>query len=156
MGSAPASGLEGFLVIKWSDALLIGIPEIDDQHRAFIALVDRFQALGRHHPSPKKLRAILVDVMSYAETHFIAEERHMRRAGYPGLVEHAVKHHAAATSMHTLLAQDTSSVEQYRFLANFLRTWLVDHIMGDDKAFGAWIERNHHPMAVAADLAEAE
>ncbi|WP_448187249.1 bacteriohemerythrin [Azospirillum sp. sgz301742] len=141
-------------MIKWSDALLIGIPEIDDQHRAFVTLVDRFQALSQHHPSRDKLRAILVDLMSYAEVHFIAEERHMRCAGYPRLVAHALKHHAAAASIHALLAQDTGSIERYRFLANFLKTWLVDHIMGDDKAFGAWIERNR-PTKVAADLAEA-
>ena len=140
-------------MIRWSDALLVGIPEIDDQHRAFVSLVDRFQDLSRTDPCDKTLRAILIDVMSYADAHFVAEERHMRCAGYPRLIEHAIKHHAAATSIHTLLAQETGSVDQYRFLVNFLKAWLVDHIMGDDKAFGVWMERTR-PMTVAAGLVE--
>ena len=141
-------------MIEWSYALSIGIPEIDDQHRAFVGLLNRLDALSRCGASRRELREILAEVVGYAERHFIDEERQMRLAGYPLVAEHTAKHDAAAAKVHDLLIRDADEIELYRFLGNFLKAWLVAHIMADDKVFGAWLQRNR-PVKVAADAAKA-
>ena len=129
-------------MIEWSDELSVGVAGIDEQHRAFVGLVERFAALSRDNPCAEQLRGILADVMDYAVVHFMEEERLMREAGYPRLAEHAVKHHAAASRIQALLAKDTGRIERYRFLATFLKRWLLSHILGEDKAFGRWLAAN--------------
>lgn len=142
--------------IEWSETLSIGVPEIDEQHHAFIGLVDRFRALDPDDPCPEALRGILADVMDYAVVHFMDEERVMRETGYPGLAAHAAKHHAAATRVQALLARDSGRVERYRFLATFLRRWLLSHILDEDKAFGRWFAANcGRASAAPAEPAEA-
>ena len=130
-------------MIEWTDALSIGIPEIDDQHRAFVGLLNRLDGLSRSGVSRQELREILAKVVGYAELHFIDEERHMHRAGYPLVAEHTAKHDDAAAKIHDLLIRDADEIELYRFLGEFLKSWLVTHIMADDKVFGAWLRRNH-------------
>lgn len=136
-------------MIEWSDSLSIGIPEIDDQHRVFIGLLNRLDAVSTSEAGKSELREILAEVVSYAEHHFIDEERHMVRAGYPLVTEHIGKHDAAAAKIHDLLTRDADEIELYRFLSNILESWLTTHIMADDKVFGAWFWR-HCPAETAA------
>lgn len=129
-------------MIEWSDALSVGVPEIDDQHCAFVGLVNRLtSALGRSDPDRADLREVLADVATYAEVHFSEEERCMLLAGYPLQAEHAAKHHAATAKIKSLMIKDADDMDMYRFLCAFLRGWLVRHIMGDDKAFGEWLQQ---------------
>lgn len=129
-------------MIEWSSALSVGIAVIDDQHCAFVGLLNRLYAMSHTDASREELRAMLTELVSYAEFHFVEEEAQMRLAGYPRLAEHRAKHDAAAAKIHDLLIHDADEVELYRFFSNFLRSWLVTHIMGDDKAFGEWLRAN--------------
>jgi len=138
-------------MIEWSDELSIGVDAIDDQHCAFVGLVNRFSALNRSGASNEAMRSILADVVSYAEIHFIDEEDLMRRAGYPELAEHMKAHDAAAAKIHDMLIRDADGPELYGFLASFLKTWLLTHIMSSDKAFGDWLKANH-PEAPAVPV----
>ena len=132
------------------DSLSIGIAALDDQHRVFIGLVDRLDALSMEPAVPRReMRLILADLVTYAERHFIEEERQMAAYGYPLLMEHRATHDAAASAIHDSLISDTGEAELYIFLANFLKTWLVTHIMGADQAFGEWLRVNR-PEAESA------
>lgn len=127
-------------MIDWTDALGIGIPEIDDQHRTFIGLLNRLSTMSAAPDVGRpELRLILADLVTYAEHHFIDEEQHMHRTGYPGVAEHQAKHDAAAAKIHDLLVKEAEEAELYRFLGEFLNAWLVNHIMGEDKAYGEWL-----------------
>lgn len=128
--------------MEWSDALSIGIPEIDDQHRTFVELLNRLAALsGDPAASRRDLRVLLADLVTYAEHHFVAEEECMVIAGYPRAAEHAAVHDAAARRIHDLLIRDADEVELYGFLGTFMKGWLVSHIMGEDMDFGDWLRR---------------
>lgn len=123
-------------VMEWSDALSIGIPEIDAQHRVFVGMLDRLRAVsGEPGANRNELRVLLSDLVTYAEHHFVDEEERMVAAGYPG----AAAHDSAARRIHDLLIRDADEVELYRFLSAFLKAWLVNHIMREDKAFGDWL-----------------
>ena len=128
--------------MEWSDALSIGIPEIDDQHRTFVELLNRLAALsGEPAASRRDLRVLLADLVTYAEHHFVAEEERMLATGYPRAAEHAAIHDDAARRIHDLLIRDADEVELYGFLGTFLKRWLVTHIMGEDMEFGDWLRR---------------
>lgn len=129
-------------MLQWSDALSVGVRELDDQHCVFVGLVNALSALSRCRADSRDLRELFADVVSYAEVHFVEEEALMERAGYPLLAEHKDKHAAAAVRIHDLLARDADEVELYRFLSTFLRRWLEHHIMVEDMAFGRWLAAN--------------
>jgi len=127
-------------MIKLPDSPAIGIPEIDEQHREFIALIKRLHTLSRTDVSRKELRTTLAELMAHAQKHFTDEEAHMRRTGYPLLAEHEAEHDAAAAKIHALLVHDADEPDLYRFLSNFLATWVTRHIMGRDGEFGKWLQ----------------
>jgi hemerythrin len=78
----------------WSDAFIIGIPEIDNEHRSlFVGLKDLCGTLesgGR-----KRVQRILGLIAEHAVEHFGHEERLMRQAGYSGYNWHRQQHQTA-------------------------------------------------------------
>jgi hemerythrin len=130
-------------MIEWTDALSLGIPEIDDQHRVFIDMVNRLNTFSRSRASREELRTILADLVCYAEVHFSDEEGWMQRSGYPQFQEHAQEHSTAAATIHDMMFRDIEGLELYGALGAFLMPWMVSHIMKHDKAFGEWLKLNH-------------
>lgn len=57
-------GARGVVVIEWTEALAIGIPEIDAQHCALVGLVNRLDALTRDGASRQELREVLAELVS--------------------------------------------------------------------------------------------
>ena len=117
-----------------------GIEFIDEQHAGlFEALNDLYAALLRGKTSAVT-GSLLQDLLAYTRSHFAAEEAMLARAKYPGLVEHRSKH-------QRLTDQVSEYVDRYKRgeaalsvdLLKFLRHWFINHILREDRAYGAWL-----------------
>src|SRR5512138_2461518 len=77
--------------LEWTQALSVGVEEIDDQHRELFrraaSLLD-----GIHKGEPEELGALIDFLYQYAVEHFGAEEEHMRRTRFPGYQRHKAEH----------------------------------------------------------------
>ena len=74
--------------IDWNDRLSVGIPEINEDHKRFISLVNEFNRsiVDRMDLSEikKRLQAILDDAVQ----HFAHEERLFKQWNYPDVDDH--------------------------------------------------------------------
>jgi len=118
---------------------LLGIEHIDRQHRGL------FEILGRVHDAllandfsagPTISRSVR-ELLEYTNEHFSSEEATMKAEGYPALDEHrALHHHLLAKVRDIEIRAEFEAQFGPAELAEFLYSWLADHILTEDMAFG--------------------
>ena len=81
-------------------------------------------------------------MINYVDEHFEREEQLMHEYGYPGIVEHKVKHREMARQVYavgTLYSASPEAVDVAK-LVEFLRKWLIVHIIGDDRDYVPYLQ----------------
>ena len=115
--------------------MIIGSELIDTQHKKLVELIG---SISDHESQSDE--ASLREVLSYAVTHFSAEENLMAMIGYPGLGTHKNKHKKL---MRTLMAYkklyDAGENDLYSF-KHFMFRWVRDHIMDEDKKISIFLQ----------------
>lgn len=122
--------------IEWSQAYETGIPEIDDQHRHLVEIVNTFEGAVRKNKATRITQEILRDLIGYTQEHFAFEEKCMAEAGYPGLQRHRALHRQLMQKVERFQYEfGTEGRWISRNLQEFLRYWLLSHIQTEDMAF---------------------
>lgn len=78
--------------IEWDDGMSVGIPEIDEDHRHFIALVNGLNQAITDRMELAEIRNRLRLIVDDATQHFNHEERLFREWQYPNADSHAGIH----------------------------------------------------------------
>ena len=86
------------------------------------------------------LGAIFNGLIDYTSTHFADEERSMTTNAYPGIAEHKAEHALLVKQVIELQVMFNSGKPVFTMeVMKFLYEWLLNHIQGDDKKFGAFL-----------------
>lgn len=140
--------------IQWRDALSVGHPQIDQDHKHLIGLINDFETAISGEIEHRKVARILLGLFNYTQEHFAREERLQLEIRYPFHDGHRHAHRDLVRSLGDIL--DTYSKEPdiaqrdaiVRRMVVFLRQWLVDHIIENDlrmKPYIAkWIEQRKY------------
>jgi hemerythrin len=121
--------------LEWSDALLTGVDEMDQQHRLLVDMVLQARAGLDGRTASALFEQITRDLLAYAIYHFATEERLMRQhdfaAAYPEEARrHVEEHRGFSARVVSLRVQGRSgSPKSSADLVAFLEGWLVNHIM---------------------------
>ncbi len=122
--------------MEWTDELSVGIQEIDEQHQILVNLINMLYEAIIKRTDAKEVETILAELLQYTVIHFSVEESLMRIFDYPNYEDHKKTHQKLTSQVIELQnkfknTQVSISVE----VLHFLRHWLADHIMGDDKKY---------------------
>jgi hemerythrin len=122
----------------WSDELLVGVAEIDEQHRRLVEMIGTFYAaLREKKPTKQALAELLAGLVDYTHYHFATEERLMARSAYPASRDHTEQHAQFVSTVGSLMDRLSSGQLVLSLEAtSFLREWLVNHILKTDKELG--------------------
>lgn len=112
----------------WSDEYSVGNEVLDNQHKYLLELGNKIQTAD-----VGQARAFVMELYKYIRVHFTREEAHMKAIGFPGLDEHKEQHEHLITDLNAL-SQDFVP-EKLDALIAFLHTWLVNHVLHEDKAY---------------------
>jgi hemerythrin len=120
--------------------LIVGIDEIDEDHRR---LADLFNILNHslaEGNAPDYLAAVLEELINCTVWHFSHEERLMLKYGYTGYVEHRQEHQdlieSARELQHKILvAGKLVAIKDLEFLEH----WLTEHILTSDMKLGSYL-----------------
>jgi hemerythrin-like metal-binding protein len=127
-------------LITWSGALEVGVPEIDEQHQKLVAIVNALHDAMMKGQAHDVMGRLLDEVVDYTVYHFAAEQRLFAETRYPRGPEHE-KMHDELTATAKKIRADVSagkSVISHEVM-RFLRDWLQQHIVVEDKAFGRYV-----------------
>lgn len=126
--------------MEWSDAMATGIATIDVQHRWLLDLANRLHDdLTKGTATHEELGQILHGLMDYTVNHFITEEDLFNRYGYPQEAEHIKSHNAFTARTLDLLQRHEAGEAVGMAALEFVKGWLIGHILGEDKAYVAFL-----------------
>lgn len=121
-------------LIVWGPLYEIGHKEIDDQHKKLVDLINEFYDAFLNAEANIKVIEIVQRVIDYTVYHFIAEEDLFMNIEYPNTERHLETHKTFVNKLKIFKKQlDEGSIVISYELMTFLRDWLSDHIMGEDK-----------------------
>lgn len=124
----------------WKSEYSVGIARLDEQHQKLVFFLnDLFEAM-KSGKGNEKLDTILKGLVEYTKTHFATEENLMKLYKFPGYEAHKESH--KSMSDHVLSLYEKFNTEK-KFntieIANFLKDWLKNHILGTDKLYRSFL-----------------
>jgi hemerythrin len=130
------------LIPAWCDEYSIGVPEVDEQHKA---LLEHIRKLSDFFREGRKLdvQEILKFLAEYAVNHFRTEEKLMKESNYPFAVQH-IREHQTFVKYFTKLCEEIEMSEQGSLYVTFriqllLVDWLINHTTKTDKHLGVYL-----------------
>ncbi|MFC2152955.1 bacteriohemerythrin [Bacteroidota bacterium] len=127
-------------LIKWSEEYSVGIDEIDNQHKALVIMINELFNLISQGKSKSKLEEIFNHLTDYTKKHFTAEEKMMTNFAYPQYNEHIEEHKKFIAKLDTFrLDLNNGKITLSLELLNFLKDWLLNHILISDKKYNPYI-----------------
>jgi hemerythrin len=124
----------------WSEALSVGLGSVDEQHGWLVDATNRLHAeLARGTPDRQVTGNIIEGLMDYTMNHFIMEEALFLEHGYPEAAAHKTQHDAFTAKIMETLIRFEEGQEVGGETLDFLKQWLVEHIMRVDKAYAPFL-----------------
>lgn len=120
--------------ILWRSSFSVGNELIDNQHKMLIDIINRLYTGINKKDTQLKMQEIFNELVEYTKYHFNAEEELMMQNGYLHMTQHKKIHQEFVNKVNTLklnniLTDDKLKMEVFKFL----KSWLTDHIMSEDK-----------------------
>ena len=125
---------------KFTDDCLIGIDEIDNEHRRLFQMINEAIDLSKENMDVSAIsKNLLPGLKDYAATHFVHEEAYMERIHDPELPIQKKEHEDFTRTVNSF-SLDTSSpeaaVKSLNELLTYLVRWLYRHILSSDMMIG--------------------
>lgn len=122
---------------EFTQDCLIGVPEIDEEHRQlFQMLNEAFSLLGDPSNTTIIIKNLIPALKNYAATHFAHEEAYMEQIKDPELSLQKKEHAAFVAKINNIELSSDASEQTLRDLLEFLTRWLYHHILGSDMMIG--------------------
>ena len=127
-------------LLDWSDEYSVKIKSIDQQHSKLVDLINQLHSAMKDGKGKDVIGKVISELISYTQVHFAHEESLMSKYSYPGYVKHK--------SLHDELVKQVLEIEKEfksgktvisQNVLNFLKKWLVEHIVGTDKLYTAFM-----------------
>jgi len=131
------------MALTWDDTLVMGIPELDAQHRELFARIDALLEAIRGGSSRQEVARTLGFLDDYAREHFEAEEALMRDAAFPGLAAHEREHAELVRDLAELAAEHRRDGPSPSLILRVNRRvvdWLRHHIYRTDRELAAFLQ----------------
>jgi hemerythrin len=129
-------------LFKWDDSFLIGIEELDHEHKVLIDDINRLhEELARHGEKPE-IEKCLGDICARMQAHFALEEHVMKEHKYRYYDEHKREHDELLDSYTEYMAQylNDSGVSPGNPIEDNLKQWVIRHIVTSDKKMSLMVQ----------------
>ncbi len=124
--------------VVWDNDFLLGVPEIDEQHKKLVSFIEKFHdaLVGDENTYYLNREEVINELLAYTVYHFETEENLFIQHEYEAGEFHKSQHRTFASEVkkqatNVLVADVAHGKEFYKFLV----TWLLSHIAKADRAF---------------------
>ena len=128
-------------LFDWTEKFMLGIPEIDEQHKKIVDLINNLSDLRNKGTDNEGLDELINELISYTKTHLSYEENLLKQHEYPEFASHK--------SNHEQLTKQAVDIQKRYFLGNsglsveiaiLLNDWLAEHILVEDKKYAPYLK----------------
>lgn len=128
--------------LPWDASLSVNVPELDEQHRAFIGVLNDLHDVLMEGQLQEVFAArgrALAGIERYIDTHFRAEEEYLAGIGYPLLDEHRRLHERFAAEVKGYRAALAAGDQLLNSeLVKTMIRWVRDHLAGEDRKYARY------------------
>ena len=130
--------------IEWNDGMSVAIPEIDEDHKRFILLIDNLNRAIADRMELGEIKRRLQLICDDAVQHFAHEEQLFAQWQYPDAQTHAGKH---AHILKTLVAIQERSINydlplEWITVSMEVKDLLIDHLMTEDMKYAEYVRNS--------------
>ena len=118
--------------MEWDDALNLGEPTLDRQHRGLVDLINQVSEAIESPDRDTEIMHSLTSMYLYARQHFFDEEAFMERAGYPRREQHAAQHKLFIEKAQHFTDACLDDSMHDTDLLEFLVSWIQEHVRHED------------------------
>lgn len=121
----------------WSDEYSVGLRVVDNDHKDLVNTVNALHDAVTSGGDRSEIGRIIGTLAQYVDEHFAREEALMEANGYPDLAEHKCTHRHLARQVYairTIFASKPQQIDPAKLL-RFLRDWLTNHILEEDRKY---------------------
>ena len=133
---------------EWTDAMSVGIPEIDEDHKRFIALVDAFNESIAERAAIPEVQNRLQHLLDDAVQHFAQEARLFTEWHYPGADHHARMHAQLVAELRHFKSTISDGYEGEWVEAGLkIKEALINHIHIEDMKYAEFYRNSRDAPA---------
>ncbi|WP_456385370.1 bacteriohemerythrin [Desulfolithobacter sp.] len=114
----------------WKPEYIIGIEEIDRQHKYLFELFILLDNIRTQPDNQLSLQQALISLQDYVEIHFSSEEKYLRH--HPDFEAHRRLHESFIEKAGEFSASFEAGTLDLEQVVEYLNKWLRDHILGVD------------------------
>ena len=128
-------------LVEWNQKMSVGVSIIDQEHKNLVGMLNELHDAIDAKQTDEVLGKVLDKMVAYTVYHCKHEEALFAKSDYTDATEHA-KEHANLTKQVLDIqkrCQDGATATLSTELLNFLKVWLLAHILRSDKKYGPYL-----------------
>lgn len=131
-------------MIQWEPKYQLGIPKVDTQHMALVALINRLETVqNQDRVDPRDISESLKHLMEYIRVHFADEEVLMKTFNFADLEKHQDQHRKFVEYVESFQERfDEGETNLAGPILHFLSDWLLNHIAGSDREYADFFQQS--------------
>ena len=129
-------------LFKWDDSFLIGIEELDHEHKLLIDDINKLHKELAGHDEKSEIEECLGDIYARMQAHFALEEHVMKEHGYRFFDAHKREHEELLDSYTEYMVQflNDTGVSSSNPIEENLKYWVIEHIVTSDKKMSLMVQ----------------
>jgi hemerythrin len=127
--------------VNWSPKYSVGVKIMDEQHKKLILMLNRLIGSENIKTDSEVISELIMQMITYGQEHFKAEENLMAKSGYPQLDQHYqshVKYKKKVADLCIAVPLEVPVVPQVTL--NFLIDWWQNHILNVDMKYKSFFQ----------------
>jgi len=143
--------------IEWRQSMCVGEATIDEDHKHLVDLINDFEKAIVGKIDHRRLAKVLLGLIDYTGEHFTREEELQLKVRYPYYDSHRKQHRDVLKKLQQVIqeyidADEHNQDRMIRDMTNFLKEWLVDHIIVSDLRMRPYVAKMAESEKAAARL----
>ena len=127
-------------LIEWDDSYIVGIGQIDAEHRNIAQLLNSIAEAMKAEPTREETGKLLDELIECTDSHFKSEEKLFLDHHYPRYEEHKKEHDNLRYAASRLQAKIRQGIMELNSdTLTFLVDWFLNHIPTADKSSASFL-----------------
>ncbi|MBF0267411.1 MAG: bacteriohemerythrin [Alphaproteobacteria bacterium] len=121
-------------LLPWHDSYSIGVRALDDDHRHWVELINKFHDAQERGDAAQVIEANIDALLAHTKEHFGREEALMNKSGYPGFTKHKASHDLTLAKLNELTERRKTYGEtiDQKLLIDFMKNFFIGHVTSED------------------------
>ncbi len=131
-------------LINWTERYSIFYDEIDEQHKKLIDMINELYDSFSRGKANEILEEIILRMIKYTDYHFKVEEKYFSKYSFSDEKAHIKEHEKFVSEVNKFYNDlKNKNINLSYEVMNFLRNWLLKHILVSDKKYSEEFKLNN-------------